>query len=100
MEELCDVGHDGLLIRTLDIHILGVKKLGNSKLTVRDNEGGFQSDFVAHMAHGLNVDQTCKTEWINNCLLVYLEFKSMQRISTKLAHGFDAIIKFLSLGYV
>ena len=71
MEELRYVGHDGLLIWTLNIHILGVKKLGNSKLTVRDNEGGFQSDFVAHMAHGLNVDQAWGRKYFLSSHLIF-----------------------------
>ena len=66
VEELSDVGHDGLLVRTIHIHILRVQQLGDAQLSVSHKEGGLQPHCVAHMAHGLDVDQA----WdIKMCLL-------------------------------
>ena len=61
VEELGDVGHDGLLVRSLHVHILRVQELHDPELRGSHQEGGLQPHGVAHVAHRLNVDQACQT---------------------------------------
>ena len=60
VKELRNVGHDGLLIRAVHVNILWVKELGDPELRVSHQKGGLQPHSVAHMPHGLNVDQACR----------------------------------------
>ena len=72
MEELGDVSHDGLLVRSLHVHILRVQELGDAELGVSHDEGGLQPDLVAHMAHGLDVDQAWSGKYFLSSHLIFL----------------------------
>ena len=60
MEELSDVGHDGLLVRTINIHILRVEELSNAELSVSHHEGGLEPGSVTDVSHGLDINNSCK----------------------------------------
>ena len=75
MEELRNVGHDGLLIGAVHINILRVEELGDPELSISHQEGSLQPHGVAHMAHGLNVNQACRKEILINFQILGVYFE-------------------------
>ena len=60
VKELSDVGHDGLLVRTVHIHILRVEQLSYAELGVSHHEGGLETSSVTDVSHGLDINNSCK----------------------------------------
>ena len=60
MKELCDVGHDGLLVRTININVLRVEELSDAELSVSHHEGSLETGAVTDVSHGLDINHSCK----------------------------------------
>ena len=59
VKELCDVGHDGLLVRTIHVHVLRVEQLSDAELSVSHHEGGLETGSVTDVSHGLDINNSC-----------------------------------------
>ena len=66
VQELRDVGHDGLLVGVGDVYVLGVEEPGDPELDLGHVEGGVKAGLVGLLSHRVHVHGACKTNRIES----------------------------------
>ena len=79
MKELCDVGHDGLLVRTVNVHILRVQELSDPELSVSHHECSLETGSVTDVSHGLDINNSCKYHISSLSLIISKDYRVAQR---------------------